>query len=73
MIDDIFVATGVSEGEKVRLTRALKRLRQVDVASLAGVQPIDITRLEKDRYVLPAHRMRILEALGLETEDSNGQ
>ncbi len=62
---DILVLTGISEGQKIRLTRLSRGLRQIDVASQANVQPIDITRLEKDRYVLPTRRKRILTVLGL--------
>ena len=62
---DILVLTNVSEGQKFMLTRLAKGLRQIDVASQANVQPIDITRLEKGRYVLPTRRKRILTVLGL--------
>jgi len=63
---DILVLTGVSFGQKVRLTRLAKGLRQIDLASKANVQPIDITRLEKGRYVLPTRRKRVLAILGIE-------
>ncbi len=65
---DIVVLTDVSEGMKFRLTRLAKGLRQIDVASQANVQPIDVTRLEKGRYVLPTRRKRILAVLGLDDE-----
>ena len=65
---DILVLTDISEGMKIRLTRLSKGLRQIDVASQANVQPIDVTRLEKDHYVLPTHRKRILAVLGLEDD-----
>ena len=65
---DILVLTDVSEGLKFRLTRLAKGLRQIDVASQANVQPIDITRLEKGRYVLPTRRKRILAVLGVDNE-----
>lgn len=67
---DILVLTDISEGTKIRLIRLAKGLRQIDLASQAGVQPIDITRLEHDRYVLPTRRKRILAALGL-LDDEN--
>ena len=67
---DILVLTDVSEGLKIRLTRLAKGLRQIDVASQANVQPIDITRLEKGRYVLPTRRRRILAVLGLVDDDN---
>ena len=66
---DILVLTNVSEGQKIRLTRLAKGLRQIDVASKANVQSIDITRLEKGRYVLPTRRQRILNVLGMDNEN----
>ena len=68
--DDILVLTGISEGQKVRLIRMVKGLRQIDVASLANVNTIDVTRLEKDRYLLPIRRKRILAVLGLLDDDN---
>ena len=68
---DILVLTNVSGGQKIRLTRLAKGLRQIDVASQANVQPIDITRLEKDRYVLPTRRKRILAILGLDNDNES--
>lgn len=52
---DIFVISGVSEGTKAKLMRIAKGLRQIDVAAAARVDAIDLTRLEKDRYVLYLH------------------
>jgi len=63
MMDDILVLTGINEGQKVRFIRLAKGLRQIDLASMAKVNPIDITRLENGRYVLPTRRKRILAAL----------
>jgi transcriptional regulator with XRE-family HTH domain len=65
MNDEILILSGINEGQKVKLTRLAKGLRQIDLASVAKVNPIDITRLEKGRYVLPVRRKRILEALGM--------
>jgi transcriptional regulator with XRE-family HTH domain len=62
-MNDILVLVGVNEGQRVRLTRLAKGLRQIDLASLAGVNTIDITRLENGRYVLPVRRKKILNAL----------
>ena len=67
--NEILVLTGISEGQKARLTRLSKDLRQIDVASMAKVNTIDVTRLEKDRYVLPTRRKRILAVLGLLDDD----
>lgn len=69
---DVFVLSGISNGMRVKLTRISKGLRQIDVAAAAHVDTIDITRLEKDRYVLPTHRRRILVVLGL-LEDSRSE
>lgn len=71
--NDILVLTGISEGQKFRLTRLAKGLRQIDVASKANVQPIDITRLEKDRYVLHTRRKQILAVLGMLDEGAVGE
>ena len=68
MKDNILILDGLSVGQKVKLTRLAKGLRQIDVASQANVQPIDITRLEKDRYVLPTRRKRILAVLGMDDD-----
>lgn len=62
---DVFVLTNVAEGMKAKLMRIAKGLRQIDVAAAARVDCIDVSRLEKGRYVLPMRRKRILGALGL--------
>lgn len=67
---DILILTSVSEGQKARLTRLSRELRQIDVASMAKVNTIDVTRLEKDRYVLPTRRKRILAVLDLLDNDN---
>lgn len=64
-MENVFILTNVAEGMKVKLMRIAKGLRQIDVAAAARVDCIDIIRLEKGRYVLPARRKRILEVLGL--------
>lgn len=69
--NDILILTGISEGQKVRLTRLSRGLRQIDVASMANVNTIDVTRLEKDRYLLPTRRKRILAVLGLDDDDES--
>ena len=67
----ILVLSNVSEGQKVRLTRLSRGLRQIDVASMANVNTIDVTRLEKDRSLLPTRRKRILTVLGLDDDDES--
>ncbi len=73
MSDEILILSGINEGQKIKLTRLAKGLRQIDLASIAKVNPIDITRLEKGRYVLPTRRKRILEALGIEEKKDSGE
>ena len=64
-MNDVFVVTGIIEGEKARLTRLAKRLRQIDLTSLAKVNVCDITALEKNRYLPRARKRRILAVLDL--------
>ena len=47
-------------------------MRQIDVAAAAHVDIVDVTGLEKGRFVLPTHKNRILKVLGL-MEDENTQ
>lgn len=65
-MSDVFIVTDISDGMKAKLTRIARGLRQIDVAAAAHVDCIDITRLEKDRYVLPTRRKRILSVLGMD-------
>ena len=69
-MNDVFAVTGITEGEKARLTRLAKRLRQIDVASLAIVNVCDITALEKNRYLSETRKRRILAVLGLLDDES---
>lgn len=73
---DIFIMTDCNEGMKAKLTRVAKGLRQIDVAAAAHVECMDITRLENNRFVLPARKKRILIFLGLldsEAESDNNE
>jgi len=70
MSDEILITSGLSEGERIRLARLAKWLRQVDVASLAGVSLVEVTNAEKDRYVTPERKARILKLLGLLDNDN---
>ena len=63
--DNIFIASGLSEGERIRLARLTKWYRQVDVACLAGITIEEVTNAEKDRYVEPERKARILKVVGL--------
>lgn len=67
--DEIVIFTGLTWGERVRLTRLQLKLRQLDVASKAGVTIQEVIRLEKDSFVLPTRRRQILAVLGLLDND----
>jgi transcriptional regulator with XRE-family HTH domain len=67
---DVFILTGVSPGQQAKLARIAKGLRQIDVASQAGVTTQEVIRLEKDSYVLPTRRQKILAVLGLVDNDN---
>ena len=63
---DVIVLDGLTLGKRVHLARIAKALRQIDVASMTGLNPGDISNVELDR---PVHRwklLRILAALELE-------
>lgn len=64
---EIFVAS-VNEGERIRLTRLMHHLRQVDVASMAKVSITSVTAIEKNRWIPEDHKERILICLGLNNE-----
>ena len=55
----------LSEGQIVKHHRLARGLRQIDLASLAHCEPSDVIAVEKDRWVRPDIRVRILVALGL--------
>jgi len=69
-MNDIAVFTNLTEGQRVRLTRLSKGLRQIDLASLAKVNLADITAIEKDRYLQKTRKERILSALELLDNDN---
>jgi transcriptional regulator with XRE-family HTH domain len=52
-------------GLRVRIERVKRRLKQSDLAALAGVSQADVSQLELDKYLVPARRERILKALGI--------
>ena len=66
---DIFVAVGVTQGQKARLARIAQRLRQSDLAALAHVTQYQVSLLERDLFVPPKPRGRILMSLGLEASE----
>lgn len=71
MNNEIEIFTGLSLGERTRLVRLAKHLTQIQLAVMAHVQPCEITNLEKDSYVKPKRKARILEALGITDEAAN--
>jgi transcriptional regulator with XRE-family HTH domain len=68
---DILILTNVSLGERAKFIRLSKGLRQIDLAAQAKVNPMDITNLEHNRYVLPTRRKRILAVLGLDDDSES--
>ena len=68
---DILILTNVSLGERAKFVRLSKGLRQIDLAAQAKVNPMDITNLEHNRYVLPTRRKRILAVLGLDVDSES--
>ncbi len=67
------IFSNITPGEQARLTRLAKRLRQIDVASQAGVTVQEVIRLEKDSYVAPSHLRRILAVLGLLEDETESR
>jgi len=70
--NDVFIALDMTEGQRVKLTRVARGLRQVDIASLAKCTVADVVCLEKDRYLPQTRKDKILEVLGL-MGNSDGQ
>ena len=56
---------GLSEGQVVKHHRIARSLRQLDLAALAHCEQSHVIDLEKDRWVRPDIRERILVVLGL--------
>ncbi|MDA1129732.1 MAG: hypothetical protein O2913_13715 [Chloroflexi bacterium] len=52
-------------GLKVRVERTKLRLKQSELAALAGVTQADVSQLERDKKLVPARRNPILVALGI--------
>lgn len=68
MSNEIFVINGLTEGERVRLARLAKGLRQLDIACMAKVSISEVTALEKDRYIRKNRKSQILKVLGLDEQ-----
>ena len=54
-----------SLGLRVKIERIKLRLKQSDLAALAGVSQADVSQLERDKKLVPARRKPILVALGI--------
>ncbi len=52
-------------GLKVKVERTKLRLKQSELAALAGVTQVDVSQLERDKKLVPARRNPILVALGI--------
>ena len=70
---EVVIFTGLTFGERVRFTRLQLKLRQLDVASRAGVTTQEVIRLEKDAFVLPTRRNKMLAVLGLLDNDNDNE
>ena len=70
-MNGILILENLTPGQKAKHIRLSLGLRQIDLASQAKVQPIEITRLEHNRYVKPTARKRILAVLGLLDNESD--
>jgi len=56
---------GLSEGQVIKHYRIARGLRQLDLASLAHCDQVHIINAEKNRWIRPDIRERILVVLGL--------
>ena len=52
-------------GLQVRVERIKLRLKQSELAAIAGVSQADVSQLERDKKLVPARRKPILVALGI--------
>lgn len=62
---DVIILEDLTWGRRVRLARVAKGLRQLDLASITGLNPPDISHIELDRSVYPWKLNRVLRALQL--------
>ena len=65
--------SGLTPGEVIKLTRIALKLRQLDVASRAGVAVGEVINLEKDRPVRPEIKEAILQVLELDPDDEDAE
>ena len=73
MSSEVFIALDLSEGQRIRLARLARNLRQVDVASLAKVTVSDVVNIEKDRFLPMTRREKILDVLGLNNNGARNE
>lgn len=63
---EVFLYQGeLKLGEEVRVSRTIRRLRQVDLAHEVGVAQTEVSRLERGKNLRPSAERRILRYLGL--------
>jgi len=67
-MDNVFIAYGLTLGERVRLERLSRNWRQIDLASKASVQLADVTAIEKNRYLSRNRKLKILRELTIPDE-----
>ena len=65
MKKEMLILDNVTLGQKVRLTRLARGMRQLDLASAAKVNPFEVSGLEHDRIIRPSRKKRILAVLDL--------
>ena len=70
MSTDILILENESDADRVRVARAVKHLRQVDVAVLAGVPVALVSALERGWTINRRRRRAVFAVLGLEAEDA---
>lgn len=66
MTPAVIVVHDLSAGRRVRITRYALGWRQCDLASRAGVSPVDVSHIEQDRPIKRWKRHAIARALGLD-------
>ena len=67
------VYTDATLGQRAKVARMMQNKRQVDIASAASVTVQEVSRLEKDAFVMPTRKIRILLTLGLLEEPAAGE
>lgn len=66
---DVLVIQNLTLGQRIRLVRIANGLRQIDLASMTGLNSGDICNAELDRSIHRWKLDRILEALELERKN----